>query len=193
MKLFNLYVLIFFSVLILTGCATQPKKVAKTNILSKRNYDLSQITLDKFEANVQIDEKSKAVISQVKLKKLISMTDDKGVLYKNLDKVFHQTEVISLKKAFLSSLEKINTPYFALINPGCSNLEGFPINNYKDFIAYLKPDIKYMSTKKQALLNSDLNFKSDEVLLILLPIDERKMEFIVWNTQKTKDELNKKD
>ena len=94
-----------------------------------------------------------------------------------------------LKKSFTSALEKVNTPYFALVNLGFSNIEGFPINNFKDFTSYLKPDIKFMNGYRQILLNDDFVYKNDEVLLILLPIDKKMLEFVVWDTEKTKNEL----
>ena len=45
-----------------------------------------------------------------------------------------------------------------------------------------------MSTSRQVLLKDDFVF-NDEVLLILLPVEKKMLEFVVWDTEKTKNEL----
>ena len=179
MKQIKIYILISIMILSFIGCTKQPEKVEPTK------YDVKQITLDKFKADVKIDENSKIIVSKVNIIKPIQVYG----LYTNLMEIFSTTEKMALKKAFISALEKVNTPYFALVNPGFSNIEGFPINNFKDFTSYLKPDIKFMNGSRQILLNDDFVYKNDEVLLILLPIDKKMLEFVVWDTEKTKNEL----
>ena len=46
-----------------------------------------------------------------------------------------------------------------------------------------------MSGSRQILLNDDFVYKNDEVLLILPPIEKKMLEFVVWDTEKTKNEL----
>ena len=46
-----------------------------------------------------------------------------------------------------------------------------------------------MNGARQILLNDDFVYKNDEVLLILLPIEKKMLEFVVWDTEKTKNEL----
>ena len=178
MKKFNIFLLISIMTLFF-GCTKQPETIEKTK------FDTKQIILDDFEADVKIDKETKIIVSKVKRKdnKSINM-----IKYSNLMEIMNATKDIALKKAFLSALEKVDTPYFALVNPGFSNIEGFPINNFKDFSSYLNPDIKFMSTSRQVLLNDDFVFKN-EVLIILLPVEKRMLEFVVWDTEKTKNEL----
>lgn len=178
-------ILVFMMILFFVGCTKQPTKIEKTK------YNTKQITLEKFEADVKIDKETKVVSSKVNLIdpiKLYSPVTLKG-LYNNNIEISDITQTVALKKAFLSALEKVNTPYFALVNPGFSNIEGFPINNYKDFISYLNPDIRAMHISKQLLLNDNFNYKDDEVLIILLPFKNKQLDFVVWNTEKTKNEL----
>lgn len=179
MKKFNIFLLISIMTLFFVGCTKQPEKIEKTK------YDTKQITLDDFEADVKIDKETKIIVSKVKRNNTKSIN---LIKYTNIIDIINARKDRALKKAFLSALEKVDTPYFALVNPGFSNIEGFPINNFKDFSSYLNPDIKFMSTSRQVLLNDDFVF-NDEVLLILLPVEKKMLEFVVWDTEKTKNEL----
>lgn len=179
MKKFNIFLLISIMTLFFVGCTKQPEKIEKTK------YDTKQITLDDFEADVKIDKETKIIVSKVKKNNTKSIN---LIKYTNIIDILNASKDRALKKAFLSALEKVDTPYFALVNPGFSNIEGFPINNFKDFSSYLNPDIKFMSTSRQVLLNDDFVF-NDEVVLILLPVEKKMLEFVVWDTVKTKNEL----
>lgn len=179
MKKFNIFLLISIMTLFFVGCTKQPEKIEKTK------YDTKQITLDDFEADVKIDKETKIIVSKVKKNNSKSIN---LIKYTNIIDIINARKDRALKKAFLSALEKVDTPYFALVNPGFSNIEGFPINNFKDFSSYLNPDIKFMSTSRQVLLNDDFVF-NDEVFLILLPVEKKMLEFVVWDTEKTKNEL----
>ncbi len=179
MKKFNIFLLISIMTLFFVGCTKQPETIEKTK------YDTKQITLDDFEADVKIDKETKIIVSKVKRNNTKSIN---LIKYTNIMDILNARKDRALKKAFLSALEKVDTPYFALVNPGFSNIEGFPINNFKDFSSYLNPDIKFMSTSRQVLLNDDFVF-NDEVLLILLPVEKKMLEFVVWDTEKTKNEL----
>ena len=179
MKKLNIFLLISIMTLFFVGCTKQPEKIEKTK------YDTKQITLDDFEADVKIDKETKIIVSKVKRNNTKSIN---LIKYTNIIDILNARKDRALKKAFLSALEKVDTPYFALVNPGFSNIEGFSINNFKDFSSYLNPDIKFMSTSRQVLLNDDFVF-NDEVLLILLPVEKKMLEFVVWDTEKTKNEL----
>ena len=127
MKKFNIFLLISIMTLFFVGCTKQPETIEKTK------YDTKQITLDDFEADVKIDKETKIIVSKVKRNNTKSIN---LIKYTNIMDILNARKDRALKKAFLSALEKVDTPYFALVNPGFSNIEGFPINNFKDFSSF---------------------------------------------------------
>lgn len=173
MKLLSISLLSLFY---FTGCG------AEKSITEYPLVDPSVVKLSNFKTS--IEKKDKGILE-------INVKDNtiiKEPLYNNVRTIWKKRENYSIYSLFKCVSENIDTEYFVVLNPGISNLEGFSINNMKDFEDYIL-DTKIRNgfrNNERIFLQENMSYKGKFVLYIL-PLKEKIDNIPVWKTSELKD------
>lgn len=174
MKTYLNSLFIVISVLIFIGCGGQQPE--------KKNFDIMSLTMKDFKSNVQNDEQTKII--------KIEVTNVKNVsLVRNTFDVEKKEIKMKFFIAFDKVINSIDTKYFAIMNPGISNIEGFPLNNLIDLDTYMFPKERGFIGNDR-YVRKDYTLREKDIILYILPVKKKNIEFNLWSVAELKKDIN---